>query len=264
MKLNKDRAQTIFLPIILAVIILLLWQTEILHKILNTDVYILPLPNRILTIIIENIDIIMWNVGSTVSVAIPGLFFGSLIGYLIAIIATRFKVYGVGGLAIVSAFNAVPIVALAPVIANWTKDISPDAPVRSMVAKIIVVTVMCTASMSVNAYRGLNELKPFSLDLMKSLACGNGKVFLKLRFPNSVPYIFIALRVSVPASIISTLVSEYFAEYITGIGRQIREGILIAQYATAWSYIVVACLLGIVMYTALLIAEGICLKNRKN
>ncbi len=264
MKLNKDRLQTILFPIALAIIITIMWQTEILHRVLNTDVYILPLPTRIFTIISENAATIMWNVGSTVSVAIPGLIFGSLLGYLLAVIATRFKTYGMGGLTIVSAFNAVPIVALAPVIANWTKDVSPDAPVRSMVAKIIVVTIMCTASMSVNAYRGLNELKPFSQDLMKSLACSEKTIFFKLRIPNSIPYIFIALRVSVPASVISTLVAEYFAEYITGVGRQIREGILIAQYATAWSYIVVACLLGIVMYSALLIAEGICLKNRKN
>ncbi len=264
MRLNKEKIQTIILPLLLAVVLFILWQTEVLHKILNTDVYVLPLPDRIFQIIMDNLDAIALNVGSTISVAIPGLILGSIIGYLLAIIATRFTKYGVGGLTIVSAFNAIPIVALAPVIANWTKDISPDAPTRSMVAKIIVVTIMCTAAMSVNAYRGLNELKPFSQDLMKSYACSNFKVFIKLRIPNSVPYIFTALRVSVPASIISTLVSEYFAEYITGVGRQIRENILIAQYATAWSYIVVACVIGIVMYVLLLIAEGIFLKNRKN
>ncbi len=264
MRITKDKVTTVIYPLILAVVIYALWQTEILHKIINTDVYILPLPERIFSIILDNIDVIMWNVGSTVSVIIPGLILGSLLGYFIAMIATFFKTFGAGGLTIVSAFNAVPIVALAPVIANWTKDVSPDAPVRSLIAKILVVTIMCTAAMSINAYRGMNELKPFSEDLMKSYACGKLRVLFKLRFPNSIPYIFIALRVSVPASVISTLVSEYFAEYITGVGRQIRESILIAQYATAWSYIIVACLIGIIMYIALLIVEGIVLKKRKN
>lgn len=69
------------------------------------------------------------------------------------------------GLTVISAFNAIPIVAMAPVIMNWTKDVSYDASVRSTVEKIIVVTLMCMASMSINAYRGLTELKPFSLDL---------------------------------------------------------------------------------------------------
>ncbi|UKI37106.1 MAG: hypothetical protein L6V93_02480 [Clostridiales bacterium] len=59
---------------------------------------------------------------------------------------------------------------------------------------------------------------------------------------------FTALKVSVPASVITALVSEYFAEYRAGVGRQIRENILIAQYATAWAYITAACLIGIVFF----------------
>jgi len=166
-------------------------------------------------------------------------------------------------LAVISAFNAIPIVALAPVIINWTKDISTEASVRSTAAKIIVVMLVCMSSMSINAYRGLTELRPFSLDLMSSYAANKRTVFFKLRFPNSIPYIFTALKVSVPSSVISTLVSEYFAEYRIGVGRQIRENILIAQYATAWAYILVACLIGIVLFVLLLIAEGIFMRKRK-
>lgn len=254
---------SVIYPIAFGVLIFIMWQTQLLHKLLNTDVYILPLPSRIAEIISDNSSKIMENVISTVEVAIPGLILGSVLGYFIAIIAALFKTYGSGGLTVISAFNAVPIVALAPVITNWTKDVSPEASVRSFAAKVIVVTIMCTASMSVNAYRGLTELKPFSEDLMKSYACGKGKTLLNLRLPNSVPYIFTALRVSVPSSVISTLVAEYFAEYITGVGRQIRENILTAQYATAWAYIVVACLIGIIMYILLILAESIFLKNRR-
>ncbi len=250
-------------PVLFGIFVFVLWQTEILHKLLNTDDFTLPLPSRIVTIIIENFPKIASNIQATVIVAVCGLILGSLSGYLVAIIATVFPKWGAGGLNIVSAFNAVPIVALAPVITNWTKDVSKDASIRSMVAKILVVMVICTASMSVNAFRGLTELKPFSEDLMKTYGAGRFRTFVKLRLPNSVPYIFIALRVSVPASVISALVSEYFAEYITGVGRQIRENIVLAQYATAWAYIGVACLIGIVMYGILMACEGILLKNRK-
>lgn len=108
----------------------------------------------------------------------------------------------------------------------------------------------------------LTELKPFSLDLMKSYAADKRTVFLKLRLPNSIPYIFTALKVSVPSSVITALVSEYFAEYRAGVGRQIRENILIAQYSTAWAYIAVACIIGIVLFVLLLAIEGIYLKKR--
>lgn len=253
----------VLLPFVFGAILIVLWQTQVLHKLLNTDVFTLPLPTRIFSIIGDNIPTILTNVVATVMVALVGLIIGSLIGYGIAVLATVFPKWGSGGLTIVSAFNAIPIVALAPVMTNWTKDVSSDANTRSMVAKILVVMIVSIASMSVNAYRGLTELQPFAMDLMSSYAAKKKTVFFKLQFPNSIPYIFTALRVSVPASVISAIVSEYFAEYVVGVGRQIRENIVIAQYSTAWAYITVACFIGIVMYGILMLAEGIMLKHRK-
>ena len=250
-------------PVLFSIILLVLWQTQILHKILGADTFTLPLPARIISIIIDNPAMILKDVRATVIVAISGLVLGSLLGYLLGIVATALPKWGKGGLSLASAFNAIPIIAIAPIMTNLTKDFSDNANIRSMIAKTLVVMITCTVSMSVNAYRGFTEVKPFSEDLLKSYAAGKLTVFFKLRIPNSVPYIFTALRVSVPASIISALVSEYFAEFIIGVGRQIRESIVLAQYATAWAYIVVACFIGIIMYSILLITENILLKGRR-
>ena len=261
-KKRIDSVTSVLYPLIFGILIVVMWQSGFLHKLLRTDEYILPYPTRIFNIIADNTDKIMPNVGASMFVIITGLLLGSLLGYAAAIGATVSPRFGKGGLTVISAFNAIPIVAMAPVIMNWTKDVSSDAAVRSTVAKIIVVTLMCMASMSINAYRGLTELKPFSLDLMKSYAADKRTVFLKLRLPNSIPYIFTALKVSVPSSVITALVSEYFAEYRAGVGRQIRENILIAQYSTAWAYIAVACIIGIALFVLLLAIEGIYLKKR--
>lgn len=260
---RRNAVQSAVLPLVFGAVLVTAWQTGLLHKLLNTDEYVLPYPTRILTIIGENSDKIMENVWASLEVALLGLVFGSILGYLIAVFAAAFTKIGSGSLTIISSFNAIPIVALAPVIINWTKDVSPEAEVRSTVAKVVIVTIVCMASMSVNAYRGLTELPAFSQDLMKTYGAGRITEFAKLRLPNSVPYIFTALRVSVPVSIISALVSEYFAEYVIGVGRQIRENILIAQYSTAWAYIIVACVIGIAMYVLLIAAEALVLKKRR-
>ena len=257
-----NTASSFALPAVFGILILILWQTQLLHSWIGTDTITLPLPSRIGEIINTNADTIKGHVKVTVTVAIGGLITGSLLGYLIAVIATVFSKWGAGGLTIVSAFNAIPIVALAPVINNWTRDISSDVSLRSTIAKILVVTISCTASMSVNAFRGLTELKPFSEDLMKSYAAPKTVVFTKLRLPNSIPYIITALKVSVPASVIGALVTEYFAEETVGVGRQIRENIVKGQYPTAWAYIAVACAIGIIMYVILMAAEKLVLKRR--
>lgn len=260
---NKQTALTVLYPVLFGLLIAVLWQTQLLHKIIGADTFTLPLPGRIAGIIADNAPAILKNIKATVIVAVGGLVLGSLFGYLLAIIATAFPKWGVGGLTIASAFNAIPIIAVAPILNNLTKDFSKDPNTRSMLAKMLVVMITCTVSMSINAYRGFTELKPFSLDLMNSYAASKATIFFKLRVPNSVPYLFTALRVSVPGCVISALVSEYFAEYIVGVGRQIRENIVLAQYATAWAYIIVACAIGIILYVILLIAEGILLKGRR-
>ena len=255
-------AESIFLPVLLGLVIYLLWQFQILHKILNTNTFVLPLPSRIGHIITGNWSRIVVDIKATMTVALIGLAVGVLAGYLIAVLASVFPLWMKSGVTIVAAFNAIPIVALAPVMTNWTKDVSSDANFRSMVAKTIVVAIVSMANMSINAYRGLTELKPYSEDLMRTVAAGKMKVLFKLRIPNSVPYIFTALKVAVPSSIISAIVSEYFAEYIVGVGRKIRENIVLAQYSTAWAYITVACVLGILMYIVLMIIQKIFLGKR--
>lgn len=261
-KIKADSVKSVLYPLIFGALVLLLWQTQVIHGWFGADTFTLPLPSRIIQILFDNFGKMTGDIKATVTVALGGLFLGSLLGFLLAMAATMFSHWGKGGLSLATAFNAVPIIAIAPIFNNLTKDFSPDPNTRSMLAKMLVVMITCTVSMAINAYRGFTELKPFSLDLFKSYAAKPVTVFLKLRLPNCVPYVFTALRISVPACVISAMVSEYFAEYIIGVGRQIRENIVLAQYATAWSYIIVACLIGIVMYVILLVTESLVLKNR--
>lgn len=254
-------AATFILPILLGVLILTLWQTQVLHLWLHTDTFTLPLLDRIGTIIVENADKIWINVVATMQVAMIGLILGSMLGYGAAVLAALFPRTGKGGLSVIGAFASIPVVALAPVFNNWTKDVSEDAMIRSMVAKIIVVMLIAAANMGLNAYRGLTELKPYAEDLMATYAAKKRVTLVKLRLPNSIPYIFVALKISVPSSIMTAIVSEYFAEYIIGVGRQIRENIVLSQYSTAWAYIAVACVLGVVSYLILMIIQSILLRK---
>lgn len=261
--LQWQAASAVVLPVVLGIVILILWQTQVLHTLFRTDTFTLPLVSKIGNIMFDIREKLWANTLDTIKVAFIGLAIGSLLGYAVAVLTAMFPKIGSAGLSIIGAFASIPVVAMAPVLNNWTKDVSKDASVRSMVAKILVVVLIAAANMGLNAYRGLSELKPFSEDLMKIYAAPRIVVLFKLRIPNSVPFIFTALKVSVPASIMTAIVSEYFAEYITGVGRQIRENIVLAQYSTAWAYIATACLIGIVSYAVLMIFQSILLRKYK-
>lgn len=263
MAMHREKILSVAYPLIFGIILIALWQGGVLNVILGADDFTLPAPKRIITIFTDNFPTIFRHMTATITVALGGLLLGSLFGYFIAIVASSFPKWGIGALTVISAFNAIPIIAIAPIMNNLTKDFSSVPAIRSMFAKMLVVMITCTVAMSINAYRGLSDLKPYSRDLMQSIAARERDIFFKLKLPNSVPYVFTALRISVPGSIISAMISEYFAEYIIGVGRQIRESIVLAQYSTAWAYIAAAFIIGIVFYAILMVLEGIFLKWKR-
>ena len=97
LKWEKQSLTTVLYPVIFGILLLILWQTQLLHKMLGADTFALPLPGRILNIILDNGPAIRKNVTATVIVAAGGLFFGSVFGYFLGIIATVFPKWGAGG-----------------------------------------------------------------------------------------------------------------------------------------------------------------------
>lgn len=236
----------ILLPLLFGIAFILFWEYGGLHALLHLKKYQLPLPSAIYKTFLDNFPQLMKNGKFTVLEALSGLAVGSVIGFIVAVIATAFPKWGYGGLTALSAFNAVPIVALSPVMNNWFG--------MGMGSKIAVVVVTTMAAMAFNAYRGLNELKPFSLDLMKSYAAKKGSIFLHLRLPNCIPNVLTALKISTTGSMIAAIVSEFFASY-SGIGFELSNALKTAKMSLAWSYIVLAAIIGIALYMIITLVE---------
>src|SRR5208337_1554005 len=131
--------------------------------------------------------------------------------------ATVFPKWGYGGLIVVSALNAIPIVALSPIMNRWSST--------GMGQKIGVVSVVTMAAMAINAYRGLNDLRPYALDLMRSYAAKRSTVFFRLRLPNCLPSVFTALKINITSAMIASIVSEYFASSTAGLGFGIKDNL---------------------------------------
>lgn len=241
---------SILLPLILAAAALTAWQMGGLYD-LGLDPFIFPKPSDIWDQLTNQWDKLWGNLLITTVPAIKGMVIGSLIGFLIALIATAFPKWGPGGLTVVSAFNAVPVVALAPIMNNWFAS-------NSQSAKAGVATIVCMAAMSVNAYRGLNDLKPFSLDLMRSYAASRTTIFFKLRLPNCIPNVFVALKINIASSMIASICAEYFLTEPSGIGFWIKQYFIgKAMFKTGWACIVLASLAGIAIYAVISLLESL-------
>ena len=63
---------------------------------------------------------------------------------------------------------------------------------------------------TINVTRGLVEVQPAALELMRSYATTPGEVLRKVRIPNMLPFFFTALKVSTTLAFIGAIVGEYF------------------------------------------------------
>ena len=99
-KVKHSGVKSVVYPIVFGLFVLTLWQTGVLHKILNTTTTILPLPTKIIEIIGDNAASIWKNTADTLSVIIPGLIIGSIIGYLLSVLACNSPRFGATGLTV--------------------------------------------------------------------------------------------------------------------------------------------------------------------
>ena len=245
---TKNALQTVGLPVLVGVIVVLLWQFGFFNQVAGLTAMQLPLPSDIGHALSQTGSKAVSDAGVTLAAALIGLGIGCVIGYLVAVVATLFPKWGYGSLTILSALNAVPIVALACIMNRWFET--------AMATKIAVVAIVCMATMAVNAYRGLNDLQPFARDLLKSYAAPRWVLFFKLRIPNSVPNVFVALKINIVNGMMAALISEYFAKDTAGLGFTIKTAMKMGnQKATGWAYIVVAAILSIAIYIIIMLIE---------
>lgn len=243
----NEKVKNILWPLGFGILVIVVWQAGILHSLLGFKPFQLPVPEQIVKTLSVNFPKALTDTLITVSGALTGLVLGCAIGFIVAVIATIFPKWGYTGLAVISAFNAIPIVALSPIMNRWFTS--------GFAQKVGVVSVVCMAAMAINAYRGLNDLKPFAKDLLESYAASEKVIFFKLRLPNCLPSVLTALKINVAAAIMAAMISEYFAASTSGIGFGIKDNLRKGMMAMGWSYIVMAALVGIILYLVILLIE---------
>lgn len=197
-------------------------------------------------------DSLFYNSGTTVFSMLIGYVLGNIIGYLVALIATSCRRWGSGVLVVCSILVSFPIVALGPIANHWFPS---NSYLYSFVAKVIVVTILSMAGMTVNAYKGLTKTKPFAEDVLRLCNATPMTVFKKLRFHNSLPNVFTALKINTATALMGAFVCEFYSRSKTfGLGMWFIYYWRSARYQ-AWVYIFVIILYGLILYQLVAIIE---------
>lgn len=228
-------------PAIFGLALIFAWQTGLLHSVFGITKMQLPLPSQILTAFSGHISNIGQDALTTVGPAILGLLLGALSGYLVALIVTAHPTGAHGMMILVTIINAVPIIALAPLMNRWFTI--------PFITKLAVILVASSGAVAIHASKGLADVDNSLRDLMKSCAADKGSVFLKLRIPNSLPSVFSGLKIAVSSAMMATIISEFFSKETSGLGYMIKHSLKVGnQKPLGWAYIFAMFILSLAIY----------------
>lgn len=188
-------------------------------------------------------------------IAVTGLILGVVLGVALAVVAVRFTRLGDAFTPFAVAVNATPIVALAPIFNAWfglTGRFSNQA----------VVLVVVFFPVFINTARGLTEVHPDQLELMRSYAASETTILRRVRIPNALPFFLTSLRLAAPLSVIAAIVAEYFGGPQSRIGPVITQNASFARYDAAWAAIVVASAIGLGLFALAAVLERLVLSYK--
>ncbi len=222
-----------------------LWEAFVFG--FNIQFYLLPAPHVIVQTFRDNAAVLLEVGLYTFREALAGYFLGCGLGVMAAMASSRSPMFADLVLPYAIASASVPIIALAPLAIVWFGV--------AQGSKIAIVTLMTFFPTFIGTLRGLLSVPPQSLELMRSLAAGEGQTFAKLRLPASLPYMFNAFKVGTTLSMIGAVVSEFFGGPERSLGVYISTKAALFRTREAWAAILIACALGLSFYLVVVLVE---------
>lgn len=181
---------------------------------LDVQPFIAPSPWAVVQTLYDKRTVLLDNLVPTAIEALAGFALGNLAALLVATVFVHHKAVQEVFFPVVLAFNAVPLVAKAPVLVLMMGN--------GMEPKITIAALVCFFPTLVNAVRGLESVNPQALELMRVLSASRTEVFFRLRLFNALPYIFSALRIAASMAVIGAVVGEWVGSTV-GIGALILQ-----------------------------------------
>jgi NitT/TauT family transport system permease protein len=116
---------------------------------------------------------------------------------------------------------------------------------------------------TINTLRGLTSVDPRAVELMRSYAASGWAVLWKLRVPAALPFIFAALKIAAPASVVAAIIGELPASVQDGLGGKILNfnQYYITSPPSLWATNLIAALLGIAFFLAVVLAERLVVRR---
>ena len=245
-KVKRNQLNVAITRFIILIAFILLWEVAADKKWI--DPFLTSSPSRIMSSLISFIKggDLLRHILVTCYETILGFTLGTILGTIIAVFLwiSPFMSKVLDPYLVV--LNALPKVALAPIVIFWvgngTKAIIVIALLISIVTTIITVLT------------GFNEVDKGKLKLMKTLRANNYQTLKYLIFPANIQVLISALKINVGLSWVGVIMGEFLVAR-EGLGFLIIYGGQISQLDMVMMSIVILSLIAFIMYKIVALIE---------
>jgi NitT/TauT family transport system permease protein len=194
-------ARTLAIILIVHLALIVLWQVTV--DAFHVPKFILPSPLATLSTLGHANYAWASNLAVTASEILGGFCLGALVGVALAVIFTWSPLISLLLLPLFVTLNMIPKVALGPLFIVWfSYGIFPN---------ILIAFSICFFPILLTTARGLSEVEPDLLDLVKSLRGSRWTLFRKIQLPGALPYVFSGMKVGAILAVAGAIVGEFIA-----------------------------------------------------
>jgi NitT/TauT family transport system permease protein len=221
--------------------------SELVDDVLNQQKPLLPSPHQVASELykttiglkVTSRKSLVYHGWITLSATLMGFVFGTGLGLALAIFIVHSRAMDRSMMPWIIASQTVPILAIAPMIVVVLNAIG----ISGLVPKALISTYLSFFPVVVGMVKGFRSPEQLHLDLMHTYKASKLQIFMKLRWPIALPYLFTSMKIGVAASLVGAIVAELPAGGGSGLGARLLAGSYYGQTIQIWSALFTAAIL---------------------
>jgi NitT/TauT family transport system permease protein len=234
---NRESLQRYTLAVLSHLLLVVAWYAFVEFG--HVPKFVMPSPYATLqALLVPNYRWIE-NVLVTAAEIFGGYALAVVIGIGAALVFSWSKTLEMFVMPLLVSLNMIPKVALGPLIIVWFRyGIGPN---------MMMAFAICFFPIVLTTARGLREVEPDLLDLVRSLKGSRCQIFVKIQLPNALPYIFSGMKVAAILAVAGAIVGEFLGSD-RGLGYLMLQVQVTLDTAAMFMAVILITLLGMVLY----------------
>jgi NitT/TauT family transport system permease protein len=234
---SRERALTLILPTMTAIVVLGFWQ--LLAKHWSIPAVILPAPSDVWQQLVAAWRELGYQACFTGAEAVVACLLSGVLGALVAAMLASSRFLRDMLYPNLVAFQLIPKIALAPLFVIW---LGIDSPSR-----LVFSTFISFFPVAIGALTGLLGTNPNAIRLCQSLTASKSQIFRHVQVPYALPFFFSGMKVASTLSVIGIIVGEFISSK-HGLGSYILLAGSRAETPRIFAALVVLCAIGLALY----------------